>query len=322
MDLLSPTLPFIADVQKYRDLALPMKFLSILGTEYFYLFLLPLIYWGVSRPIGLRLGALLLFSVIVNEMVKVGFAQPRPYWLDPKLLIGQPENSFGLPSGHAQNAFLIWLFLALQTHKRRLWVPLALLLAISISFSRVYLGVHFPTDTLAGAAIGLVILGCYKLAGPAWMRFWRQLSTFQKITFAVFATAFLAAIYCIAMITGTNGYYVDYNSPALKTIQNATSGAVIAPRLAAFLGLLIGSTLAHRFLNFNARVPLQPLLLRFFVGFTGLMIIYFGIAKITPGLIVWKFLRYGMISFWVIYLAPLVFEKLNLGENDQIATPA
>ncbi|RYG55276.1 phosphatase PAP2 family protein, partial [bacterium] len=152
MDLLSPALPFIENLQKIRELLPLMKFLSALGSEQFYLLLLPLIYWGVSRPLGVRLGALLLFSVVVNEIFKVAFAQPRPYWIDANLLIskGSAEASFGFPSGHAQNAILIWPFLALQTKRKGLWMSLAILLAAGISFSRIYLGVHYPTDILGG----------------------------------------------------------------------------------------------------------------------------------------------------------------------------
>jgi membrane-associated phospholipid phosphatase len=309
MDLLSPTLPFIADLQKMSGLKPAMLFLSFLGSEYFYLLMLPVVYWAVSRRIGVRLGALLLFSVIVNEIFKVGFAQPRPYWLNPALAQGH-ELSFGLPSGHSQNAFLIWIFLALQTSNRKLWVPLALLLALAISFSRVYLGVHFPTDCLAGAAIGLVILAGYRWGGPAWMRFWHQLSPFQKITFGVVSTAFLGAIYAIAMIVGTNNYHVDYGSIDLQVVQNARFGTVISPRLGAFFGLVCAAAVAARHVNFVARTTIGPLSLRFIIGFIGLMVIYLGLRKVLPNGIIWSFLRYGMVSFWVACGAPWVFAKI------------
>jgi membrane-associated phospholipid phosphatase len=311
MDLLSPTLPFIENLQKMSALKPAMLFLSFLGSEYFYLLMLPVLYWGVSRRIGVRLGALLLFSVVVNEIFKVGFAQPRPYWLDASLGQGR-ELSFGLPSGHSQNAFLIWLFLALQTSERKLWVPLALLLALAISFSRIYLGVHFPTDCLAGAAIGLVILGGYRWGGPAWMRFWHQLSPFQKITFGIVSTAFLAAIYAVAMIIGTNDYHVDYGNVALEVVQNARFGTVISPRLGAFLGLICGVALAARYVDFEARTTVGPLAIRFVIGFIGLAVVYLGLREVLPNGIIWSFLRYGLVSFWVIFGAPIVFEKIPM----------
>lgn len=314
MDLLSPSLPFIYAIQKARELLLPMQFFSFLGAELFYLALLPLIYWGISRPLGACIGALLLFSGVINEICKVGFALPRPYWLDASLQRGT-EMSFGFPSGHAQNAFLMWLFLALGSRKRALWVPLALVLALLISFSRLYLGVHFPADVIGGAFIGLVILALAKLGGPAWLRFWRQLSTFQKVFFAVTMTVFLFGIYSMALFRGTSTYTLGYGntpSPAFQeTLQRSIAGGVIASRLGAFFGFICGLAFAARNVRFEARVPLVQLAPRLMLGFAVLLALYFGLKVVLPNGMIWSFVRYALTTFWVGYAAPLVFCKMD-----------
>ena len=136
MDLLTPSLSLIEALQRYGWLGGPMKLFSQLGSELFFLLLLPLIYWNINRRIGARLGLLLIGSVVINDLVKVVLALPRPFW-SPGIaqLASKPEVSFGFPSGHAQNTAAIWTFLALQTKRPQLWVRSGVR---AFSFSRAF----------------------------------------------------------------------------------------------------------------------------------------------------------------------------------------
>ena len=80
----------------------------------------------------------------------------RPYDANPLLMpLIQRPTDFSFPSGHAASSFAC---AGVMWHKlpRRAGVPV-LILAILISFSRLYIGVHYPTDVLAGAISGLLI---------------------------------------------------------------------------------------------------------------------------------------------------------------------
>lgn len=101
--------------------------------------------------VGLALGGSALLTVATKQL----YARARPdLW--PSVL---PEDSYSFPSGHAMGSMtLAWVLVLLAWRTRwRWWVVLpALAFAIAVGVSRVYLGVHYPSDILAGWAAASV----------------------------------------------------------------------------------------------------------------------------------------------------------------------
>jgi len=134
---------------------------SFLGVELFYMALVPVVFWGFSRKAGIHLLVLVITTAYTNSLLKWIFSRPRPYWVSSEVTGFDVEHSFGIPSGHSQNAFVVWFFMAalLSTQGRRaLWYSIAAFVVLLISFSRMVLGVHFLQDVLCGWAIGALIL--------------------------------------------------------------------------------------------------------------------------------------------------------------------
>jgi undecaprenyl-diphosphatase len=101
----------------------------------------------------LQLGlALLLAAIVVDNVLKPAVHRERPYVAVPQIaVIGGKPDDYSFPSGHAGTSFAGATTLAgLFPAWRVAWWTLALLIA----YSRVYLGVHYPLDVIAGAAIG------------------------------------------------------------------------------------------------------------------------------------------------------------------------
>lgn len=100
------------------------------------------------------LAGLVLEVVCCNLVLKPLVARVRPCDVNTavQLLIARPDD-FSFPSGHTGASFAA--VSALYAERNRLWIP-ALVLAAFIAFSRLYLYVHYPTDVLAGAAIGVM----------------------------------------------------------------------------------------------------------------------------------------------------------------------
>ena len=90
---------------------------------------------------------------------KAGVERPRPATTIPQADPLMGAGGWSFPSGHAATAFAGAVALS---YLWRRGAPLFFLLAAAIAFSRVYVGVHFPGDVLAGAALGTVV-------GLAWV---------------------------------------------------------------------------------------------------------------------------------------------------------
>lgn len=108
------------------------------------------------RKYGLMLLAGLVVAMLAGNLaMKNFFARPRPCWLDESvpLLIARPSD-YSFPSGHTMAAAIgATILTAADRHFGWAAIPLAVLIA----FSRMYLYVHFPSDILGGAVLGVGI---------------------------------------------------------------------------------------------------------------------------------------------------------------------
>ncbi len=109
-----------------------------------------------TRRSGLILALALIADLILcNGILKNLVARTRPYDVNTavNLLIEKPVD-YSFPSGHTAASFASVTALYLAGEKK-LWVP-ALVIAILIAFTRMYLYVHYPTDILGGVAVGII----------------------------------------------------------------------------------------------------------------------------------------------------------------------
>jgi membrane-associated phospholipid phosphatase len=299
------------------------KGLSFLGTENFYILLLPALYWCIDASLGFRIGIMLVATNSLNGYLKVLFHSPRPFWVDPRVKAIAAETSFGLPSGHSQNAASIWGLLAGKV--RRSWVTIVSIAAIIlIGLSRIYLGVHFTRDVLVGWLIGgITIILFLLLEKPVTSWIIKKSLVFQILL------AFLISILIIALGYASVALTTGWQLPPEWIKQALASGNVIIDPFNlegcfTISGVSFGFVSGYAWLiKKKGKIVISGKIgsrfLRYIIGLAGLVVIYAGLKLILPENPAWlgftlRFLRYGLIGLWVSALAPLLFEKLKLSK--------
>jgi membrane-associated phospholipid phosphatase len=299
-----------------------MQAFTFLGDEQFYLLILPILLWWIDIGIGIRIGIALLLSAGLNGGLKLVFGTPRPYWVSSQVKALSSGTTYGIPSGHAQNAVVLWGRLAVWT--KPTWVKWVLgILILLIGVSRSYLAVHFPTDVLAGWAIGLLLLWLLVvLDEPVRKRLARMNLTgrmgmvflLSLLVIAVGAVAFLATANRILPETWITRAAVALPGADPIDPQSMSDSITAAGTL---LGLGIGGVLLLDWGKFQPRARFWVLLIRYGVGIAGLLGIYLGLSAVFPAghtLLAYslRYIRYATLGLWVAYLAPRLFVLLRL----------
>jgi membrane-associated phospholipid phosphatase len=278
-----------------------MKGVTGLGAAPAYMALLPLCYWCYDEKKGLRLGLAVIFSAWINLSLKFLLGQPRPFWPEYDPGVGMiREGLNGLPSGHAQISLTLWTIAASWGGKKRFYAA-AFFISLLVGFSRLYLGVHFPTDLIAGWVLGAAVCGGYFLLGP-------------RIAAALSKGGFRAQ-----MIAGAAAAFV--------MILYRPGEALLMPG-AVVLGMSVGYGLNLRYVRFSAAAVFGrrgaakylTLLGRFLVGAAGMAAVFLVFDLISPRspassvYNLFFFLRYVFLLLWVFTAAPWVFRRVRLAE--------
>jgi len=137
-----------------------MKFVSFLGDKGWFWIVLALVLLAVSRTrrTGIEVAAAMLLMFLVgNVILKNVFDRVRPYEvLETLVTLGARPHDASFPSGHSMQAFAASTALFLNDRR---WGTASLILASLIAVSRLYNGMHYPTDVIAGLALGIAA-GC------------------------------------------------------------------------------------------------------------------------------------------------------------------
>lgn len=130
----------------------------------FLFILIPTIWIGYHWKSGLRIFYALLLNGVICTFLKNIFMEPRPFDLDPTVGI-ITVGGYGFPSGAAQTVILLSGIL-LSNYKNKWTSILCANYIFWVSLSRVYLGVHFPTDILGGWIVGGLLWALYTYGRP------------------------------------------------------------------------------------------------------------------------------------------------------------
>ncbi|MCX7678694.1 MAG: phosphatase PAP2 family protein [Spirochaetes bacterium] len=279
-------LDVIIVIQKIRSPLFDHLFLAItaLGNDIFYMLILPFLYWCVDKRHSLRLFYLFMISNWLNAVTKNILNQPRPFMLNESVKIAHATGP-GIPSGHAQGSLVFWGFLAMWV-KKRTFTIFSVSLIILIAFSRLYLGVHFPTDIIGGWILGLIILFPGYTILEKIERKVAQMSTSTLIFLGTFLPLALSFV--------------------VPTKYSVSPMGITA-------GITLATILEKKYVNFEMPSTVPQCAFRYFIGIIGLFIIYVPlkilISKGMPFPLAFTFFQYYTMGLWVGWFAPWLFSR-------------
>lgn len=299
-----------------------MQAFSFLGTEPFFLLLIPALYWCIEAEVGMQVGVVLVFSAALNNFLKLFFHAPRPYWLFPLDIDAfSAESSFGLPSGHAQIAAALWGTLAASIRRPWAWA-VALALTGLIGFSRMYLGVHFVSDVLVGWGLGILFLLFFlRFWNPLRGWFFRQSLALQALTAAGISLLFLLLVLQVMPSAYPQVWYENAYMAlgGEDTLPNPLEADTIISTTGLMFGLLFGLGWQEKHGGFHVSGSWQKRALRYLLGIVGLVLLWKGLGAFSTydDSIFWhvyRYLRYALLGVWVTAGAPWLFARLKLTE--------
>ena len=139
-----------------------MLAITTLGEETAFLVIALIVFWCVDKKKGYYVMTVGFLGTMANQFLKLLCRVPRPWVLDPNFSIleqaREAATGYSFPSGHTQSAVGTFGSLAVMADKK--WqIRTCIAIAVLVGFSRMYIGVHTPSDVLVSAGIACVLIG-------------------------------------------------------------------------------------------------------------------------------------------------------------------
>lgn len=293
------------------------EFFTIFGEELVVIAILGGIYWSINKRIGERLGITVFISLGLNSLLKAIFMRLRPFMVDTEITNLRPETSGGysMPSGHTQSASTVF-FGVYQFFKRKYLLIIAIIITVLVAISRMYIGVHYLTDVLVGAFLGILIT--YYLA--KYLSKKEDLSKIYNIILIISGVALVGLfVYNLISLSGTS-----FDSETFYFNTEA-----LAKMIGTLAGFVLGVRFENKYVNFSNHSHLLKNILRFVLGIAVVMAVRIGLKEIfmlivNPEELIdnqmfssilasfLDFLRYVIMVMVGIGIYPLLFKKINI----------
>ena len=290
---------FLYLLESIRTPALDTFFSLIthLGSEIVFMALAVVMYWCVNKSQGLYLLSVGCLGTTVNQFLKLACRVPRPWVRDPNFTIVESARAdatgYSFPSGHTQNAVGTFGCLAMGAKRRWLQI-LFVVLAVLTSFSRMYLGVHTPSDVLVSAAIAAVmVLVMYPL--------FRNLEAHPERGFWILLGLFAVNVLFVL-------YANLWEFPADVDPANLDHGVKNAAKLmGALLGMAVGYWIDMKWIRFKPEATFVGQILKCVLGLAIVLAIKEGLKPVLGSGSVSSAVRYGLVTLFAAGIWPLSF---------------
>lgn len=272
-----------------------------------YLLVIALIYTVFNKTLAIRASVVLMFTMVVNHLLKSIIQNPRPFtvdgihqemWAVSSSRAAELAAEFSTPSGHAMAAAAFYAYLVTQVESvlARIVMIGAIVL---IGLSRPFLGVHYVEDILLGWVLGVAfaVFSSYWL-DTLW-RFWCSMNLAARL--AIVAT--FSFFVWLATLLITNMQASELPTEFVSVLGFLSAVLVVVPIEADKIGYQTAqSGVTKKWLGFGAMIGILAASL-------------FGLGSITvePGICetVWRYLRYSLIGSIGMLCVPWLLVKFQ-----------
>ena len=247
---------------------------------------------------------------LVNGVLKVTACAYRPWIRDARIVpYGNSMTTatgYSFPSGHTMNAATVFGGGAVRKDlPRALRITLGIIVAL-VAFSRNYLGVHTPQDTLVGILVGVLVMGLT-------VRLMNWVAAHPEKDILVAGIGIAMAV-VVAVYAAVKPYPADYDAEGKLLVDGAKMANDTFKGVGYSSAFLIGWLLERRFVGFSTDVPLPVKLARAVIGLLG----YYLVSLILMNLIkqwipgaIGTTLSCFLQIFYISFLFPLCAKKLE-----------
>lgn len=294
---------FLYWLESHRTPLLDTFFSTIthLGSETLFLAIAITVFWCVSKKRGYYLLTVGFFGTVVNQLLKLTFRVPRPWVKDPCFTIveaaREEATGYSFPSGHTQNAVSV-LGSPARFTKNNILRGVLIVLILLTGLSRMYLGVHTPTDVGVSLVIGTVLVF-------AVYPFFEKADEKPAFIYAIMA-ALAAAALAFVLFTELHAWPSDIDAHNLSSgIKN---GYLV---FGCSCAMLLSCYIEQKYINFDVKAPWWAQILKVAAGLVLVLALKAGLKPVLNllfgGHISATALRYFLVVVFAACVWPLTF---------------
>lgn len=271
------------------------------GDEIVFMAIAIILFWCVSKKEGYYILSVGFVGTIINQFLKLAFRIPRPWVKDPSFTIvesaREAATGYSFPSGHTQNSVGTFGGIAYVFNKK--WVRItAIVFAILVPFSRMYLGVHTPLDVFVSVGIAMILIFAIR----------PLINRAEKNPNVMYIFLGSMLVLSIAYLL----YVEFYNFPADIDTHNYESGLKNAyTLLGAIAGMVIAYPIETRYIKFKTKDKWYINIIKVALGLGLVLGIKAGLKPvlnlICGGHACADAFRYMLIVLFAVCVYPLLF---------------
>ena len=255
------------------------ELITLFGEETVLVLLAAFVFLSVDKNKGYKLIFTIASGTCFNALIKNIVKFERPIGIEG-IFSKRVETATGysFPSGHTQATSTFWSSLSIITKNKGLCIFSAVLIVL-VAVSRLYLGVHWPTDVIFGALFGIV----WALLIDKVFDYIHKNKSYRLLIGA-------SSIFVIlTILLGDNDFY--------------KSAGLLA-------GLSLGYVTEDKFVNMSINMSRKNKILTYVILIGGLLIIKSALKLIFPQTLIFSMLRYFLVGFWAFGAVPIFANML------------